>query len=94
MEKDDCCGMELVWVKPTGSQEREEVSWFESAGVHVINDILYYAVTGWGREILLLSYLGGPCIPRRAVGCSSWAGSSLKTLLVKVQRDMLVFYDG
>lgn len=52
--------MEFIWVKPTGSQEREEVSWFESAGVHVINGILYYPVTGWSREILLLSYLGGP----------------------------------
>lgn len=60
MEKDDCCGMELIWVKLTGSQERQEVSWLERAGVHVINDILCYPVPGWSREILCLSYLGGP----------------------------------
>lgn len=81
MEKDDGCGMELIWVKPAGSQERQEVSWFERAGVHVINDILCYPVPGWSREILLLliwEALCMSCIPRGAVGCSAWAGSSLK----------------
>lgn len=30
--------MELIWVKLTLSQQREEVSWFESTGIHVISD--------------------------------------------------------
>lgn len=37
-KKVDCCGMELIWVKLTLSQQREEVSWFESTGIHVISD--------------------------------------------------------
>jgi len=67
--------MELIWVKVTGSQQREEVSWFESAGVHVINDILYYPVTA-GAERYLFLIGEGPCIsciPNGAVGCGGWA---------------------
>ena len=74
MEKDECCGIELIWVKPTGSQQRREVSWFESAGVHVINDILYYPLTaGAERYFFIWEALCMSCIPSGAVGCSSWA---------------------
>lgn len=78
-------------MKPTGSQQREEVSWFESTGVHVINDI-YYPVTA-GEEILL-SYLEAlcmSCLPSGVVGHRGWdlAWKWLKKTLAKVQGDIV-----
>lgn len=92
MEKDYCCETELIWVKPTGSQQREEVRWFEGAGVHVINDILHYPVTAGAERYfscLIWEALCMSCIPSGAVGRRGWAATK-KTLLAKVQGDTLV----
>lgn len=84
--------MELIWVKPTGSQGREEVSWFESTGVHVINDIYYPVTAGEERHFLLIwKPCACPASPVGPVGHRGWdlAWKWLKKTLAKVQGDMV-----
>lgn len=62
-------------MKLTGSHQREDVSWFESAGVPAINDILYCPVTAEAQRdfsFLIQKALYMSLIPRGVVCHSGW----------------------
>lgn len=76
------------------AKQREEVGLFESAGVHVINDIFYYPVAAGAQRyfsFLIWGALCVACVPCGAVGCRAWVWKQPgKTLSAKVQGDTLV----